>query len=282
MTYQDCLDNIMFTGADGIMSAEGLLDDPALFARKSNSSVHSVVGNAGDECDIENKNKNEVKKNKDEKMKNNDKKSSGKKSQDDKKFAECRSDDVEIPDKLHLALQYLDLADKYPVKMKSVIFHIRRICRQEFTDYQLMEDCVSSKSIDEVRKVVLEAVQYKEKKNFVFDKDKEKKAKEIIEKRKREEGKRKEFEARMIRKAKRENKEDLRFYLSKGAENPSTEKLLELKKLPKEVGFEIWKSNYSQHCYNYHFEAIGCHRDRTCSFLHHDPSFVEENAIAYG
>jgi hypothetical protein len=40
-------------------------------------------------------------------------------------------------DKLKLALEYLDLATNYPVKMKSVIFHIRRICKEEFDKYQV-------------------------------------------------------------------------------------------------------------------------------------------------
>ena len=49
---------------------------------------------------------------------------------------------------------------------------------------------------------------------------------------------------------------------------------------PKEQGFDIWKAKHSQHCYNFHFEAAGCHRDRTCSFLHADPTYSE--AVAYG
>ena len=37
----DVVDNLRTTGADGIMSAEGLLDDPALFARGHNPSPTS-------------------------------------------------------------------------------------------------------------------------------------------------------------------------------------------------------------------------------------------------
>ena len=48
----------------------------------------------------------------------------------------------------------------------------------------------------------------------------------------------------------------------------------------KEQGFEVWKAKHSQHCYNFHFEPAGCHRDRTCSFLHADPTYCE--AVAYG
>lgn len=268
--FEDCVENMIATNADGIMSAEGLLDDPALFARKK--------------CDVNNNNeKNENDKNESDKNDNNvnDNNNNQKKNKKIGK-TETKITEIKCPDKLHLGLEYLELAEKYPVKMKSVIFHIRRICRDEFTDFQLMEDCVSCINIIELRKVVLEALRYKTEKNFIYDKNKEKKAKEIYEKRKREEGKRKAFEDRMIRKAKREQKSDLHFYLSQGAENPSIEKLTELKKLPKEIGFEIWKNNFSQHCYNFHFEVVGCHRDRTCSFLHHDSTFADENAVAYG
>ena len=250
------------------MSAEGLLDDPALFARRNDEKS------------------NQINKSNDS-MENNEingrvKKSVNKSDTDHVKDKKSVKTDIVCPDKLHLGLEYLELVDKYPVKMKSVIFHIRRICREEFTDYQLMEDCVSCKTTDELKKVIREGIEYKINNNFTYDKNKEKRAKEILEKRKREEGKRKPFEDRMIRKAKRDKKEDLHFYLAQGAENPSIEKLNELKKLPKEIGFEIWKNNYSQHCYNFHFEVVGCHRDRTCSFLHHDTSFADENAVAYG
>ena len=253
------------------MSAEGLLDDPALFLRQKENvtDIHKIEND--DEINKIN-------------YENNDEKKIKKKRKDDDLGSEKGKKKLKIscPDKLHLGLEYLELVNKYPVKMKSVIFHIRRICRDEFTDFQLMEDCVSSKSTDELIKIINIAIMYKKNKNFVFDKNKEKKAKDALEKRKREEGKRKEFEARMIRKAKREKKDDLNFYLTQGSENPTSEKLIELKKLPKEIGFEIWKNNYSQHCYNFHFEIIGCHRDRTCSFLHHDTTFADDSAVAYG
>jgi tRNA-dihydrouridine synthase 1 len=265
---EDCEDNLQTTNADGIMSAEGLLDDPALFVRKTKElNRNSEEGEEG-----EKKGKKEIRSDDMNVKKKNRKEES----------TSAKFEGKSCPDKLHLGLEYLELVDRFPVKMKSVIFHIRRICREDFTKYQLMEDCVSCKSSEELKCVITEAIKYKETNSFVYDKDKEKKAKENQEKRKREEGKRKLFEERMVRKAKREKKTDLHFYLSQGSENPTIEKLEELKKLPKELCFEIWKSKHSQHCYNYHFEAGGCHRDRTCSFLHHDPSFIEENVVAYG
>ena len=265
-----------------------MLDDPALFARKNNQNIEiNKIEDDNNNNNIDDKNINTDENNDDDN--DGDKKKKSKKSKkNDKQDSENKTEITDntgiraCPDKLHLGLEYLELAEKYPVKMKSVIFHIRRICRDEFTDFQLMEDCVGSKTISELKEIINIAIKYKLNNNFIYDKNKEKKAKEIYEKRKREEGKRKEYEARMVRKAKRENKNDLHFYLSQGSENPSIEKLTELKKLPKEIGFEIWKKNYAQHCYNFHFEVIGCHRDRTCSFLHHDTTFADETAVAYG
>ena len=90
------------TETQGIMSAEGLLDNPALFAPPDQQ-----------------------------------------------------------PSRVALAPEYLELVNLHPVKIKSVIFHVRRICKKEFNDYQLMEECVQSKSV-EVRKVVLLAQKYDE------------------------------------------------------------------------------------------------------------------------
>lgn len=115
--------------------------------------------------------------------------------------------------------------------------------------------------------------------NFVFDANKERRAKEILKQKKFEEGKRKRFEERMIRKAKREGK-NLNFYLEKGAENPTVEELVELKLLPEKEKFERWKECHSQHCFAFHFDAHGCPRDRTCSFLHSDANRLEP--LSYG
>lgn len=212
--YKDVIDNLEFTKADGIMSAEGILDDPAIFIRD----------------DEENTKK---------------------------------------PDKISLAIEYLDLVIKYPVIMKSIIFHIRRILKEELNNFQLMEDLISCQSLDAVRKVVLEAKSFKEKGNYIFDPDKEIKAKQALERRKQNEGKRKAYEERMMRKAKREGK-DLSYYLQQGIENPTIEDLQEMKKMSKEDAFKKWKEKHHQHCFEFHFNPIGCHRERTCSFLHAD------------
>jgi tRNA-dihydrouridine synthase 1 len=145
ITYSDVENNLQFTGADGIMSAEGILDNPALFANR----------------------------------------------------------DVK---KIDLALEYLQYVAKYPVKMKSIIFHIRRILKAELDTYQLMDELVVCENFDKVSEIVNCILKYQTSNNYIHDEKKAEKMRKAAEKRKLEAGKRKAFEERMIRKAKREGK----------------------------------------------------------------------------
>lgn len=219
--YEDLAANQAFTGTQGVMSAEGLLDNPAIFLPPERQ-----------------------------------------------------------PRRTQLALEYLDLATQYPVKMKSVIFHVRRICRDEFTSFQLMEECVQAATLEQVRAVVTQAQQY-ERDGYTFDPTKEARAKAALAKRKHEEGKRKRFEERMVRKAKREGK-DPEYFLQQGAACPSVEELAALRGMPKESAFALWKDKHSQHCFEYHLGENKCTRDRTCAFLHADASYVANEAEVFG
>lgn len=211
--------NLSDTATEGIMSAEGLLDNPALF-------------NAG----------------------------------------------IKV-NKFQLALEYLSNVMQYPVKLKSVIFHIRRMCREELIRYQLMEDCVAATSIEIVRDIIIQGKRFEERGDYEFDPLKAKRAKEALERRKYEEGKRKAYEDRMVRKAKREGRA-LDYYLQLGSDPPSEEVITELKQRAPEEAFAQWKQQYVQHCYAYHIQPGGCPRERTCSFLHADSRIAE--AVAYG
>ena len=116
---------------------------------------------------------------------------------------------------------------------------------------------------------------------FIYDPFKESRARQALEARRHEESKRKQYEGRMMRKAKREGKEPT-FYLQQGAENPSVERLAKLRALPKEEAFAEWKRRHSQHCFAFHFSPEKCKRDRACAFLHADPSFVSADAEVFG
>ena len=115
-------------------------------------------------------------------------------------------------DKVQLALEYLNLVRLYPAIMRTVIFHTRRIIKDELTTYQMMEECLACSSIDDVESVVLKILRYRENPgSFQFDVERAKRDREALERKKIEEGKRKAYEARMIRKAKREKREDLEY-----------------------------------------------------------------------
>jgi len=183
-----------------------------------------------------------------------------------------------------LATEYIDLAKIYPTKMRTIIFHTRRILKTELSDYQLMEECIASKGIEDLRKIVSKVRKYKEDpSSFQFDREKAKEDKEDAKRKLREQGKRKAYEARMMRKAKREGKDDLEFYLRQGAQIPTDEEITVLKKLQKDEQMQKWKAqDHSQHCMAFHLE--GCKRDRTCAFLHTDArglnTFAENDEVA--
>jgi hypothetical protein len=143
------------------------------------------------------------------------------------------------------------------------------MCKDLLNQYQLMEECVASKTIDQVESVVAKCIKYRaDPGSFMFDTQKAAREKEALATKQREEGKRKTFEARMVRKAKREGKSDLEYYLRQGAEVPTVETIKTLKPLPKEEQMNVWKKGHSQHCMSFHLDSGGCKRDRTCAFLH--------------
>lgn len=247
ITYQDVVTNLESTGADGIMSAEGLLDDPALFFESRISKSSSNESNT-----LESTKKRKL-------------------------------DTMSLkPTKAQLATEYLDLVSRYPATLKTVIFHVRRMCKDELTKYELLEECLSATSIETVRSVVERVVKYESEGGFELDQEKIRKAKEALARMKREEGKRKEFESRMMRKAKREGK-PLDHYLKIGAELPSVQRLKELRTMTKDESFQVWKQHNSQHCYAFHiFHHAGakqCDRDRTCAFLHMDAVYEDEKEV---
>jgi tRNA-dihydrouridine synthase len=234
VTSDDVIKNLEMTRANGIMSAEGLLDNPTLFAP----------------------------------------------------FMTAQSDHSKYlsVSKLDLALEYIELVEKYPTNMKPIIFHIRRMCRDDLTKYELLEACINANHPSEVKNIILKMKQYEKEGGFELDKNRILKAKEAMEKLKRQENHRKEYEKRMMRKAKREGKE-LDYYLRIGAELPSIQRLQELRNMTREESFSIWKQLHLQHCYAYHIHhhegMKKCDRDRTCAFLHMDPSYSDEKEI-YG
>jgi tRNA-dihydrouridine synthase 1 len=302
ITYEDVVKNLEGTKADGIMSAEGILDNPALylgrFGSRGEAATKSVSVKGGSVfCQWPRKEKL-VKKlerieqiakkdlsaltEKEQKKLSKKKKIQSKLGKMDKEIVEQSGDTfacstaslgdlyVSSDDKVQLALEYLQLVRQYPAILRTVIFHTRRMLKTELTTYQLMDECLSCTSVDAVQRIVLKIQGYQaDPASFQYDVLKAKQEKEALERKKQEEGKRKAYEARMMRKAKREGKlDDLEFYLRQGAAVPTLETVQKLKTLSKPEQLALWKEReHSQHCMSFHLEGA-CPRGRACAFLH--------------
>jgi tRNA-dihydrouridine synthase 1 len=189
-------------------------------------------------------------------------------------------------EKIPMAYEYLALVDLYPTTLRTVIFHIRRMCKDLLVQYQLLETCLQATSVADVRHVLDKIVHYQSHPtSFVYDKEKAAAEKEALERKKRQEGKRKEFEARMRRKAKREGRfDDLDYYLHQGATVPTTAFIQDLQKISdKSQILSMWKEKHGQHCLAFHMEG-NCTRGRACAFLHVDSTsantFNEQDEVA--
>ena len=172
-------------------------------------------------------------------------------------------------DKVRLALEYLQIVRLYPTTMRTVIFHTRRMIKKELETYQLMDECLKCTSVDGVESLVRRIRGYREDPaSFVFDAAKAKSEKEALERKRREESKRKDYEARMVRKAKREGRADLEYYLRQGSAVPTSCTVEKLKTLDREEQMVLWKERgHSQHCLSFHLTG-DCKRGRACAFLH--------------
>mmetsp|Transcript_13173 Transcript_13173/g.28503 ORF Transcript_13173/g.28503 Transcript_13173/m.28503 type:complete len:661 (-) Transcript_13173:106-2088(-) len=335
ITYSDVVENKKMTGANGIMSAEGILNNPALYLPRLGdgdkdgdrevsvptlSSLHNSDGpnkkqqkvirklqkklreieaiekkvkDSGDESINSDQRSKLQAKSKIQTQLNglNDSSSQSSRSKSPKSVLKSQTS-VKLSElfktannKVLLAREYLSLVRLYPVKIRSVVFHTRRMCKDLLEKYQLLEECVASTTIDEVDAVLSKCEQYvKHPDRFQYDQHKAAREKEALAHRHREEGKRKAYEARMMRKAKREGLADLEHYLRIGAEVPTVEIVKKLKAAHKDERLAAWKKDHSQHCMPYHLDDGGCKRDRTCAFLHVEAKdgnkFVEDDEVA--
>jgi len=323
VTYEDVVKNLELTKADCIMCAEGILDNPALYLgrfgdrqQEENDNGKKIDGNGTGKIEVKGgkvlkelpKRKKWLKKMKkivsiEAKIKKEgvaaigrkEKKKLSKKEALQTKLKKCRTSGSTFvslnelyktsDDKVQLALEYLNLVRQYPAIMRTVIFHTRRIIKDELTTYQMMEECLACSSIDDVESVVSKILRYRENPgSFQFDVERAKRDREALERKKIEEGKRKAYEARMIRKAKREKREDLEYYLRQGAAIPTCKTIEKMKTLSKEDQLQMWKDrDHSQHCMSFHLSG-DCPRGRGCAFLHVSSqtknSFEEREEVA--
>jgi len=199
---------------------------------------------------------------------------------------------------IKMAREYLNLATNYPPPLiRTVAFHVRRMLGERLIKYQMKEECETCSTMEGLWDVVDRVETYeKDPGIFEFDREKAKRHKENIERRKHQEGRRKTFEERMVRRAKREGRlNDLGYYLRIGSIVPTTTEVVRLKgilnntlpsvgncivdgdgndemtqkKRCREIVMKEWeKMDHSQHCSSFHLDAGGCKRGRSCAFMH--------------
>lgn len=249
---KDLLAALATTGADGVMSAEGALDDPALFARaamlsaKRRRKLRKVLKTAQEGTPA---------------------------------HAELRAKlratpklpalDVDAPpDKLALAAEYMHLAQEHgeggPATMTSARFHVRRMCRDQLAERRLGPLLDAATDMAHIAAIVHACAGDAESHSHALAELSRIAAWERCNARRRA-----EFMGRMKRKARREGKPD-DFYLSSGSTPPTQADVAALRDMAATQRLSWWNARFGQHCMALHAEGV-CARARSeygCAYLH--------------
>jgi tRNA-dihydrouridine synthase 1 len=260
----DVLDALRTTGADGVMSAEGALDDPALFARAALLSR---------------KQRKRLKKRL---------KKAPEEEQDALREAlhavprlpppPGGADDAEaLPGRCSLALEYLQLAAAHaggPSDVAVARFHVRRMCRDALAACALGPQLDAAADVAHVAAVARRCAAH-EAGEAPAPADEAALAAlgAAAAAAKRNAARRAEFTARMARKAKREGKAP-DFYATQGATPPTDADVAALRALPPQQRMPWWNERFAQHCLALHADGR-CGRaegDLGCAYLHMPPT----------
>eukprot|EP00912_Choanoflagellata_sp_UC4_P002163 UC4_evm2s1370 len=281
---EDVIRNMEKSGAEGIMSAEGLLDNPTIFSETIRScdpvreDIQIVRRRLKISKTLRQISRLEALVESGRVLTSDEQHKVERKSEAEAELRELGTIKTNIPapisyDGPSVAREYLNIVESLEnqenidTPLDCVRFHVRRMLRDCLNDFQLMIRCRSAESRKELHDIILLCAEYKSgTRKFVFDEDLMKREKEDAELRKKNMDKRKEYEKRMMRKAKREGKPE-KFYLEDGSEQPTKEDLDNIKAIedPK-LRITTWAAKFKQHCYNYHFSS--CVRKTGCAFLH--------------
>lgn len=297
--------NLDITGADGIMTAEGILDDPAIFVRKNEASaddIPQVKAGSSDPCTSNAKKLRKLHKKlrEIEKLESTSQELTPEEKNKVATKASIKEDietlsvnsneqptDIRVPGRLELAREYLQFTRLYPsATLSTIIFHTRRMCRIWFHRYQMMHRCAAAQSTNDLVPLIDECINYANGTvSFVYDEERQRREENAINRKKREIEKRKKYVGRMQRKARREGK-PVDHYLKIGLDPPTADDLTQARKIEsEELRLAWWKQNFSQHCFSFHCRVGGCQRERACAFMHFevagtgaaDPSWLAEN-----
>ena len=196
--------------------------------------------------------------------------------------------------RLQLAFEYLELTEVHPAPISCVTFHLRRLCKQQLTQYELLAPLLAATSRQGAQRVMQRCAEFASGRAsfkagappFVADppeakalaaamaahpglsaEDAEAAARTVA--RAASERKRRAFEARMAKKARAEGKPDGHYY-EVGLTPPSREELLRLRDLSESEQVSRWKLQFGRHCREHYLEGR-CPWEldpRGCGFLH--------------
>ena len=253
----DVLAALRATGADGVMSAEGALDDPGLFARaaalarkqrkrlKKQLRAAPEAEQAGLAAALAAA----------------------------PRLAEASAAQEAPPGRCELALEYLALAQEHaggPSDVAVARFHVRRMCREALAACALGSQLEAATSLPQLAAIARRCAAHAAGAPASAADDAALAALGAAAARaKRNAARRAEFEGRMQRKAKREGKA-LDFYTSQGAAVPTTADVAALRALPEAQRLPWWGARFGQHCLALHADGR-CARaesDLGCAYLH--------------
>ena len=277
------------TGADGVMCAEGILDDPALFARaclegearhrqlRKRLRKAKRLAALADERELT--------------------------ADEARKAAQLNPlrvalkklptlpapPEVAPPTRPALAAEYLALLAQAPkecaVPVHTARFHARRICRDELEELGLLELMRDAESVAEVDRLVRLCEGRMPQNSLEREAVAEAAAAAAAEKarEKRNATRRKEFEDRMKRRARREGKADDE-YIRQGLAPPDADAVAELRALQPKERMGWWSARFGQHCLAYHAEGECARSNGTfgCAFLHVKPAAPADEPSAMG